>query len=116
MQMFRVKAIHEMVQAATAVFVGNIGRIMSGEIEPGFELIKSSPCAASFLAKSTSRYSYARITAEEMRSYGNSEIRRDIYKGFERMRVRAVPGTTQTTFSQGSEVPAEFLGRELQLI
>ncbi len=45
MQMFRVKAIHEMVQAATATFVDNIGKIMAGAIEPGFELIRSSPCA-----------------------------------------------------------------------
>lgn len=45
MQMFRVKAIHEMVQAATETFVNTIGKIMAGEIEPGFELIKSSPCA-----------------------------------------------------------------------
>jgi dGTPase len=45
MQMFRVKAIHEMVQAATSTFVNSIGKIMTGEIEPGFELIKSSSCA-----------------------------------------------------------------------
>jgi dGTPase len=45
MQMFRVKAIHAMVQAATATFVDNIGQIMAGTIDPGFELIKSSPCA-----------------------------------------------------------------------
>lgn len=45
MQMFRVKAIHEMVQAATVTFVDNIGKIMAGDIEPGFELIKRSACA-----------------------------------------------------------------------
>lgn len=45
MQMFRVAAISQMVQAATDVFVANIQRIMSGEIEAGFELIKYSSCA-----------------------------------------------------------------------
>jgi dGTPase len=45
MQMFRVKAIHEMVQAATGTFVDNIGRIMAEDIESGFELIKNSSCA-----------------------------------------------------------------------
>jgi dGTPase len=45
MQMFRVKAITEMVESATNVFVENIGKIMDGSIEPGFELIKNSQCA-----------------------------------------------------------------------
>jgi dGTPase len=45
MQMFRVKAIAEMVNAATEAFVGNIDRFMDGTIAPGFELIKESRCA-----------------------------------------------------------------------
>lgn len=45
MQMFRVKAISEMITAATDVFVSNINEIMSGNIEPGFELIKQSKCS-----------------------------------------------------------------------
>lgn len=45
MQMFRVKAIAEMVPAATEVFVANIGKMMDGSIAPGFELIKNSDCA-----------------------------------------------------------------------
>lgn len=45
MQMFRVKAISVMVEAATSVFVDNIGKIMDGNIEKGFELIKNSSCA-----------------------------------------------------------------------
>lgn len=45
MQMFRVKAIAEMVGAATEVFVENIDDIMDGTIVPGFELIKESRCA-----------------------------------------------------------------------
>ncbi|MCI0561017.1 MAG: hypothetical protein MN733_21230 [Nitrososphaera sp.] len=43
--MFRVKAIAEMVAAATEVFVANVGKMMDGSIEPGFELIKNSKCA-----------------------------------------------------------------------
>lgn len=44
-QMLRVKAIAEMVAAATATFVENVGKMMDGSIEPGFELIGNSPCA-----------------------------------------------------------------------
>ncbi len=46
MQMFRVKAIAEMVPAATNVFVQNIDTIMNDEVDASFELIKESPCAA----------------------------------------------------------------------
>jgi dGTPase len=45
MQMFRVKAIAVMVNDATDVFVKNVPKMMSGEIEAGFELIKKSNCA-----------------------------------------------------------------------
>ena len=45
MQMFRVKAISEMVKSATDVFVSNISAMMDKTIEPGFELIKNSNCA-----------------------------------------------------------------------
>lgn len=45
MQIFRVKAISEMVPAATNVFVRNISKMMDGSIPPGFELIKHSECA-----------------------------------------------------------------------
>lgn len=54
MQMFRVKAIAEMVEAATDVFVDNIDKIMSGSIDPGFELIKKSRCAQ--LCKATKEF------------------------------------------------------------
>jgi dGTPase len=43
--MLRVKAIAEMVTAATATFVENVGKMMDGSIEPGFDLIGNSPCA-----------------------------------------------------------------------
>jgi dGTPase len=46
MQFFRVLAIAEMVPAATEVFVDNLPRMMNGTIEPAFELLKSSRCAA----------------------------------------------------------------------
>jgi dGTPase len=56
MQMFRVKAISEMVSAATTVFVENIEKIMSGTITPGFELIKNSSCSE--LCKATKSFDY----------------------------------------------------------
>lgn len=45
MQMFRVKAIAEMVNAATLIFVEKIEQILDGSIQPGFELIENSQCA-----------------------------------------------------------------------
>lgn len=45
MQMFRVKAISEMIVGATETFVNNIQDIMSGELDGNFELIKKSSCA-----------------------------------------------------------------------
>lgn len=46
MQMFRVKAISLMVNAATKTFVGNVEKMMDGSIPKGFELIQSSNCGA----------------------------------------------------------------------
>lgn len=46
MQMFRVKAISEMIVAATDVFVGNVDAIMRGTQPKGFELIKNSKSAS----------------------------------------------------------------------
>ena len=46
MQMFRVKAIAEMVASATEVFVTNAANIMNGDVASGFELIKNSSSAA----------------------------------------------------------------------
>lgn len=45
MQMFRVKAIAKMVEAATNTFVVNVKNMMSGTLAPGFELIKNSECS-----------------------------------------------------------------------
>lgn len=56
MQMFRVKAISVMVQAATDVFVKSVGKMMSGELDSGFELIKNSNCAP--LCKAAKEFDY----------------------------------------------------------
>lgn len=56
MQIFRVKAIAEMVESATQAFVENISRIMDGSIEPGFELIKNSNSA--LLCKTVKQFDY----------------------------------------------------------
>lgn len=45
MQMFRVKAIALMVDAATDAFVGSVSMMMNGSLGAEFELIKSSKCA-----------------------------------------------------------------------
>lgn len=56
MQMFRVKAISEMIDCATKAFVSNIKPIMNGRIEKGFELIKNSECA--LLCKEIKAFDY----------------------------------------------------------
>lgn len=45
MQMFRVKAIAEMVEAATRAFVDNVKDMLAARVDPGFELIRSSRCS-----------------------------------------------------------------------
>lgn len=56
MQMFRVKAISEMVVGATSVFVENVGKMLDGSIQPGFELIKSSSCGP--LCKAVKKFDF----------------------------------------------------------
>lgn len=56
MQMFRVKAISVMIEAATNVFVDNIGSMMDESIAPGFELVKHSDCYQ--LCKATKSFDY----------------------------------------------------------
>lgn len=46
MQMFRVKAIQEMVDCVVDVFVRQVTQFMQGTATPGYELIKNSDCAA----------------------------------------------------------------------
>ena len=45
MQMFRVKAISLMVVSATEVFVSSVDKMLAGETDPEFQLIKHSSCA-----------------------------------------------------------------------
>jgi len=45
MQMFRVKAIAEMIEAATHTFVDSVRDMLAASIQPGLELIGSSQCA-----------------------------------------------------------------------
>ena len=77
MQMFRVKAITEMVQAATSTFVENIGKIMDGTIEPGFELIKNSQSAQ--LCKAAKdfdfRYGFQHKDVLQLELKGNNYIK-----------------------------------------
>lgn len=87
MQMFRVKAITEMVRAATDVFVGNVDKIMNGSIEPGFELIRNSRCAQ--LCKAAKdfdyRYGFQHKEVLKLELQGNNYI-----KGMMTMLWRAI--------------------------
>lgn len=77
MQMCRVKAITEMVQAATHVFVENIGKIMDGSIEPGFELIKNSSCAqlCKAVKEFDNRYGFQQKDVLSLELKGNNYIK-----------------------------------------
>ncbi|MES9904775.1 MAG: dGTP triphosphohydrolase [Sedimenticola sp.] len=46
MQFFRVKAISELVEAATDCFVQNVNKMMDGSLAPGFDLLAHSPATA----------------------------------------------------------------------
>jgi dGTPase len=75
MQMFRVKAISEMVQAATEKFVDTIDEIMAGTVED-FELIRASRCAQ--LCKAAKdfdkRHGYQNREVLELELQGNNYI------------------------------------------
>ena len=77
MTMFRVKAIAEMVEAATNVFVENITKIMNGSIELGFELIKYSSCAklCSAVKKFDDRYGFQHKEVLRLELQGNNYIK-----------------------------------------
>lgn len=66
-----------MVQAATSSFVENIGKMMDGSIEPGFELIKNSKCAQ--LCKATKefdkRYGFQHKDVLQLELQGNNYIK-----------------------------------------
>jgi len=77
MQMFRVKAITVMVEAATGVFVDNIEKMMNGSITPGFELIKNSNCTQLCKAAKSFDYRYGFQHKEVLRLelQGNNYIK-----------------------------------------
>ena len=57
MQMFRAKAIAEMVESATDTFRANVSPMMAGSIDPTFELLHSSKCGV--LCDSLKKFDYA---------------------------------------------------------
>lgn len=77
MQMFRVKAIAEMVEAATNVFVENVDKMMDNTIKPGFELIENSQCRK--LCKATQdfdiRYGFQHKEVLKLELQGNNYIK-----------------------------------------
>jgi len=77
MQMFRVKAITEMVQSATKTFVENVDKMLDGSIEPGFELIKNSKSAQ--LCKAAKafdfRYGFQHKDVLKLELQGNNYIK-----------------------------------------
>lgn len=77
MQMFRVKAIAEMVTAATDVFVSNVKSMMAEELEPGFELIKASPChlLCSSVKQFDKRHGFQHKDVLRLELQGNSYIK-----------------------------------------
>jgi dGTPase len=77
MQMFRVKAIAEMVTAATDVFVANIKSMMDEELAPGFELIKASKChlLCSAVKQFDNRHGFQHKDVLRLELQGNSYIK-----------------------------------------
>jgi dGTPase len=77
MQMFRVKAIAEMVSAATDVFVEKIKPMMAEELGPGFELIKASRCHSlcSAVKKFDIRHGFQHKDVLRLELQGNSYIK-----------------------------------------
>ena len=77
MQIFRAKAISEMIEAVTKAFVANKDRIMEGSIEPGFELIKSSSCKnlCRLLKKFDYRYGFQHKEVLKTELEGNNYVK-----------------------------------------
>lgn len=76
MQMFRVQAIYELIEAATNAFVSNIKKIMNCSIPPDFELIEHSDgkrlCTA--LKEFGKRHGFKNKSVLELELFGNNEI------------------------------------------
>lgn len=77
MQYFRAIAISEMVTAATDSFVANIDKMMTGEIDPSFELIESSECGnfCSIVKKFDRRYGFQQREVLSLELKGHNYIR-----------------------------------------
>lgn len=77
MQMFRVKAIAEMVTAATDVFVEHIDSMMDESLAPGFELIKASRCYSlcSAVKQFDKRHGFQHKDVLRLELQGNSYIK-----------------------------------------
>ena len=76
-QMFRVKAIFEMIESVTKSFVSNIDPMMSGEIGERFELIDDSDCQklCKKLKKFSSRYGFKNNAVLKLELEGNNYIK-----------------------------------------
>lgn len=77
MQMFRVRAIADMVTAATDVFVANIKPMMEERLEPDFELIKMSKCnrLCSAVKQFDKRHGFQHKDVLRLELQGNSYIK-----------------------------------------
>ena len=77
MQMFRVKAIAEMIVAVTDVFVKHVDAMMSGDVSNGFELVENSRCAVlcSTLKEFDRRYGFQHTEVLKLELEGNNYIK-----------------------------------------
>ena len=77
MQMFRVKAIAEMIQAATRIFVDSVSELMSMSIVGRFELIRHSSCGdlCRALKKFDRRYGFQNPAVLRVELVGDNYIR-----------------------------------------
>ena len=76
-QMFRVKAIFEMVRSVTKSFVSNIDPMMSGDLGGKFELIDDSDCQklCKKLKDFSSRYGFKNNAVLKLELVGNNYIK-----------------------------------------
>ena len=77
MQMFRAKAIAEMVESATDTFRAHVSAIMTGSIDPTFELLRSSKCGVlcDSLKKFDHAHGYQNASVLRLELQGDTYIR-----------------------------------------
>jgi dGTPase len=97
MTMFRVKAIAEMVEAATDTFVQNVGKILDGRIGAGFELIQASSCAQ--LCAATKKF-------DRRHGFQNKEVLRLELKG--NNYIKSMMGMLWRAIQNGNDVSRPF--------